>query len=97
LPHYVIIDLKSEQTFSRIEYIPAPDRVRNRISTFNIYASDSPFNWGDPVMSGSWPNNSEPVNVDLGQTVAARYVIVGATGVYGTTYEVAITSIDIKP
>ena len=96
LPHYIIIDLKSEQTFSMMEYIPAPDQVSNRISTYNIYVSDSPVNWGDPVISGKFPDNSTAVTIDLGQPFATRYVIFEATGVYGSTYEVAITSIDIN-
>ena len=95
LPHFVTIDLKKEHSFSVIKYIPAPDMVIGRISSYKIYVSNNVEKWGLPVKSGNLPNSDKTVEIQMGKAVTSRYLKFEATTIFGKSQEAAISEIDL--
>ena len=58
-PHYVVIDMQSEQGFNGIAYQPRIEQTAGRIKRFQLYASNKPEDWGKPLKEGSLPDNGE--------------------------------------
>ena len=96
LPHFVSIDFKIEKVFSTVKYIPAPNKVKGRISSYNIYISKNGYDWEKPIKSGEFLNSDKPVNIKIGKKIATRYLKFEAAKIYGNLQEAAISEIDIE-
>ena len=96
LPHFVVFDFKTEKSFSIVKCVPAPNKIKGRISSYNIYISKNGYNWGKPIKSGELLNSDKPVNIKIGKNISTQYLKFEATNVYGNSQEVAISEIDVK-
>lgn len=95
LPHFVWIDFQEERTFSQIKYIPAPDKIKGRISYFRIYVSENGKEWGEHILEEVLPDNDQPRIIKLNQEISTRYIKFEAVKVHGNSQEAAIAEIDI--
>ncbi|WP_194767036.1 sulfatase-like hydrolase/transferase [Tamlana sp. I1] len=95
LPHFIAIDFQKKKTFSQIKYVPAPDKVKGRVSDLKIYVSNNQNNWGSPVKTVSFPNDAKPSLIKLDQKVSARYMKLEAVQVHDSSQQAAIAEIDI--
>jgi hypothetical protein len=71
--------------------------ANGRISAYEIYASQEPGQWGEPVAKGQWPNNTAWQEVRFARPVSARYVkIVALSEVRGQAHT-AIAELEVLP
>ncbi len=73
-PHWLAIDLQQPVTLAGLNCLPRSDQENGRIGTFEVYASDDPEQWGEPVASGQWKNDAKPKIVRFDQPASGRYV-----------------------
>ena len=74
MPHRLVIDLGSAQTFSGIVCLPRQDMANGRIARCEIYTSNDPKTWAEPRAKAQWPNTDQPQQVKFNHPVTARYL-----------------------
>ncbi len=71
-PHYIAVDMGSEQTVSQFEYLPRQDgNLNGTVSKYELYLSNDGKTWNEPVSRGEWGSNFE--RVAKFQKTKARY------------------------
>jgi hypothetical protein len=95
LPHHLTIDLGREVTLKGITYLPGQDMSNGRIAQGEIYCSDDPASWAEPVARVKWPNTRALQTVYFKQPVKARYLkVVALAEVNGNPYT-SIAELDV--
>ena len=73
-PHSLTLDLGSSQSIQGFRYLPRQDGGTNgHIAQFEFHVSADGQNWGNPVASGFFPNNSSEKEI-LFPATSARYI-----------------------
>ena len=58
-PHEFVIDLGRSEVISGFRYLPRQNGQNGRIKDYEFYLSNSVGDWGTPVSSGQFPNNTD--------------------------------------
>ena len=74
-PHWVDFDAGEEQLIKGVSYLPRQDGSRTGdIKEYEIYISDNPENWGEPVAKGEFPRDKKKKTITLENPVKGRYI-----------------------
>jgi galactose oxidase len=74
LPHMITIDMQTSYIVNGLTYLPRQDGNSNgNIGQYNIFLSTDGTNFGSPVVSGTWPDDSTMKTAVFGAQ-PARYV-----------------------
>lgn len=57
-PHYLQLDLQEPQVLIGFRYRPRQDQSTGRISAYRFFMSNDGKEWGEPVVSGVFPNSA---------------------------------------
>lgn len=57
-PHYLQLDLREPQVVVGFRYRPRQDQSTGRISAYRFFMSNDGKQWGEPVISGVFPNSA---------------------------------------
>ena len=95
LPHQLVIDLGRTLTLKGITYLPRQDMANGRIAACEIFCSNDPQSWSEPVAQARWSNSGERETVRFRQPVQARYVKVRATREVNQNPFIAIAELDV--
>ncbi len=95
LPHYVIIDMGREVTLKGVTYLPRQDAPTGRIAEGEIYCSQDPKAWAEPVAKAKWPNTDQRQTLTFDHPVTARFLkVVSRSEVNGFPFA-SIAEMDI--
>ena len=72
LPHEIQIDLLEEKEITGLTYLSRQGNVNGRIADYEIYVSNDPDNWDEPVATGTW-DNTTGVQTAVFPTKGGRY------------------------
>ncbi len=73
-PHFLVIDTGATSKIAGLTYTGRGDGENGRVEKYEISLSADGQNWGKPVASGRFRNNSDGQTVTWPTPVAARYV-----------------------
>ena len=74
-PHYIDFDANEEVMVKGFKYLPRQDGGNNgNIKDYSIQISNDRENWSEPVVKGTFENNSKLQTVLFAKPVKARYV-----------------------
>ncbi len=73
-PHWVDFDAGSEKLIRGLIYTPQQESNNGNIKDYEIYVSNDPEQWGEPVAKGTWENNLKAKKVMLSTPVRGRYI-----------------------
>lgn len=74
-PHEIQIDLGDTANIFGLHYLPRQDgNVNGNISGFEFYASNDSLNWGEPINSGTFLNESKEQKIRFSDTVKCTFV-----------------------
>jgi hypothetical protein len=89
LPHEIQIDLGESRNITEFTYLPRQNNQNGRIANYQLYISDNPNNWGTPVASGTWPNNTDLQTVTFTGKRGRYYRLVALSEVNGNQWTTA--------
>jgi hypothetical protein len=94
-PHEIRIDLGGSYTVSGLQYLPRQDNGDNgRIRDYEFYVSTDGNNWGSPVATGSFPDNSAEQEVRFTAMKAAAVRLVALSSYDGDPWT-AVAEINV--
>jgi hypothetical protein len=94
-PHEIRIDLGGSYAVSGFRYLPRQDNDDNgRIRTYEFYVSTDGNNWGSPVATGSFPDNSAEQEVRFTAMKAAAVRLVALSSYDGDPWT-AVAEINV--
>lgn len=74
-PHWVDFDAGEEQMIKGVTYLPRQDGGRTgNIKDYEIYVSDNPNDWGEPVAKGIFSKDEKKKTVMFEKPVKGRYI-----------------------
>ncbi len=74
-PHELVIDMGKETTLSALRETPRQDGgVNGRVKGYEVYMSDSPTSWGEPVAKGTLPDSAQPTFIEFAHPASGRYL-----------------------
>jgi hypothetical protein len=73
-PHEIRIDLQKTVSLIGMSYTPRQDMENGRIGKYEVYVSDDPATWGEPVARGSFPPGDAVQTVTFLKPVKGRYL-----------------------
>ncbi len=74
-PHWVDFDIGETKTIRGVSYLPRQTGGKNGdIKDFEIYVSNDPQNWGEPVVKGQFENTKQEQQIIFAEPVEGRYV-----------------------
>jgi hypothetical protein len=72
-PHEMQIDLGDDYHLFDFTVQNRSNGPNGRIKEYEIYLSDDPENWGDPVAAGEWTNTAAPQTIAFDEAKQGRY------------------------
>jgi len=72
-PHEIRIELPEPIEIKGLKYLPRQDMSNGWISKYQIYLSDNPDNWGDPVATGTLPRGRAKMKI-MFESQKARFI-----------------------
>ncbi len=72
-PHEIQVDMGQAYRIFEFTYLTRQDGQNGRIKVYELYISESPEEWGDPVATGEWENTSAPQHIEFPDGVIGRY------------------------
>ncbi len=72
-PHEIQIDLGEEYRIYSFTYLTRQDGVNGRIKDYELYITQDPFDWGEPVNTASFENTSSPQTIEFPEGVIGKY------------------------
>jgi len=72
-PHEIHIDMGETYRIYKFTYLTRQTGVNGRISDYELYISEDPENWGEPVSTGQWVNTSAPQSIEFPEGIIGRY------------------------
>jgi beta-galactosidase len=95
IPHFLVIDLGQEVTLVGITYLPRQEQANGRIAQAEVFCSNDPKTWGEPVIRATWPNSSQLQTLTFHQPARARYLkLVARSEVNGNPFA-SIAELDV--
>ena len=74
-PHELVVELAKPAKLAGIMCLPCQDGNQNGwIRDYAVFASTDGVNWGEPVVTGAFPQNDELHTVPFAQPVEARFL-----------------------
>jgi hypothetical protein len=67
------VDLSREYRIYSFTYLTRQDGVNGRIKDYELYISSDPFDWGEPVSTGSFENTAAPQTIDFPDGLIGQY------------------------
>ncbi|RYX85524.1 DUF4981 domain-containing protein [bacterium] len=74
LPHWLVVDMGSEQNVKAVLLTPREDGSNGRIREYELYLSNDKDNFGAPVKQGRLPNEGTIQRLELPTPRAARFM-----------------------
>ncbi|MEI8122621.1 MAG: discoidin domain-containing protein [bacterium] len=74
LPHFLTIDFGKSRTLKGLTIIPRQDKASCRAADCEVYLSNDPAQWGNPVATVRLENESTAQNIDFKTPASARYL-----------------------
>ncbi len=101
-PHYIDLDLGVETIVAGLEYLPRQGDILNgTIADWEIYVSNSPSVWGNPVQTGTWAYNHDLKEVELpirrGRYVRLRAMREGGGNKWASAAEIRVLTAVVIP
>ncbi len=62
-PHWIAINMGAVQSVGGFRYLPRQDTANGRVANYRFYVSADGVNWGNPIASGTFSNNTALQNV----------------------------------
>lgn len=90
-PHHITVDMKREHTLSIFEYLPRQDQEKanennGTVAQYELYLSNDPANWGEPVARGTWEDNYNTKYAIFKETKARYFKFVALSEVKGRKF-----------
>jgi hypothetical protein len=73
-PHEIVFQLDKSYQIENFSYLPRKSQSNGRIKDYEIYISNDQDNWGDPVLTGKWPDETAQQIEDLPSPVSGQFV-----------------------
>lgn len=73
-PHFLVLDYSKPQPITGLIYTARIGNENGHVKDYELYASNDPQTWGDPVARGSFSNDHLEETIQLAHTVRARYL-----------------------
>ncbi len=84
MPYHITVDMHKENTLSVFEYIPRQDSyTTGMIKDYQLFLSNNPNSWGQPVATGTWESNHEAKIISFKETNARYFKLVALSEVKG--------------
>lgn len=65
-PHTLVVDMGESAEFKAFRYLPRQDGgVNGRVKDFELYLSDSPSEWGEPIAKGAFKDTAQATRIDF--------------------------------
>lgn len=75
VPHEIVIDFGSTQSLRGFSYLARQDGgVNGRVKNFEVYVSDDPNKWSEPVLKGTLQNTMDEQKLLFALPVQGRYM-----------------------
>ena len=86
-PHTIVVDMNETYLIEEFIYTPRSDGENGNIRDFDLYFSNDPDTWGDPVASGRFERGSSKKQVKIEGGAKARYFkLVAKSEAYGRAW-----------
>ena len=72
-PHEIQIALGNEYRIYNFTYLTRQDGQNGRIKDYELYITEDPFVWGEPVSIGSFQNTSAPQIIEFPEGIIGKY------------------------
>ena len=72
-PHEIVVDMNESYVVEEFIYTPRRDGENGNIRDFDLFLSNDPNVWGNPVVSGQFGNNSAPQSIKISSKPEVRY------------------------
>ncbi len=95
LPHFLTIDLGRTVSIKAVTYLPRPDMATGRIRDCEIYLSDDPSNWGQPVATARLKDTDKLQTIPLSGGPSGRYLKCVAKSTIGGEPYIAAAEFDV--
>jgi glucose/arabinose dehydrogenase len=82
LPHEIQLDVGTPRAVRSIVYVPRQNHQNGRIGNYQVFVSNDPTAWGQPVATGVFPNSAAQQVVQF-PAKYGRYVRLQALSSYG--------------
>ncbi|MGL4993790.1 MAG: glycoside hydrolase family 2 TIM barrel-domain containing protein [Bacteroidales bacterium] len=73
-PHWVDLDAGEEKSIIGFTLLPRQDGANGRINAYQIQVSADGKEWGDPIIKGNLPNNTQESRTMFNKAVKGRYI-----------------------
>lgn len=94
-PHEIQIDLNKTYTLNGLRYLPRQLGMNGTVCNYEFYVSSDKNNWGTPVLTGTFDNNST-LKEAVFTSATGRYVRFRATRECNNNPWTAMAEIDFK-
>jgi hypothetical protein len=96
-PHEIVLDYGAGRDIAGFRYLPRQSQPNGRFTQYAFYAGDDPKAWGEPLATGTFPNDTSEQVVMLASPVRARYIrLVGLKGANNRPW-MSVAELDIIP
>lgn len=95
MPHFITIDLGREMPLRGLDCLPRQDEPNGRCLDCEVYATNNPGLWGDPLATIQWKNNDQWQTFPFGKEVMARYLKIVVKSAVGNTKYTCPAEFDI--
>jgi hypothetical protein len=96
-PHELKVDLGHSVGIRGLLYLPRQNMQNGWISEYEVYVSDDPVVWGNPIHRGTLARNNNRSTISFAKPIQGRYVrFVALKGIDGQKFA-SIAELDIVP
>jgi hypothetical protein len=96
-PHQITLEFPEPVAIKGLKYLPRQDMANGWISKYEVYASDNPDNWGDPVAKGAFQKGRTEQRIMFRNVQNTRFLrFVALEGFDGQIFA-SIADLDLIP
>ena len=96
-PHQITLEFPEPVAIKGLKYLPRQDMANGWISKYEVYASDNPDNWGQPVAKGAFQKGRTEQRITFGNVQKTRFLrLVALEGFDGQIFA-SIADLDLIP
>jgi len=96
-PHQITLEFHEPVAIKGLKYLPRQDMANGWISKYEVYASDNPDNWGQPVAKGAFQKGRTEQKIMFRNVQKTRFIrLVALEGFDGQIFA-SIADLDLIP